>query len=145
MTVDIDPARTPGATCVRLAGVGQRRRDSKGKLDHRFLGLNCLVLAGSIPVPRTNSPRTSVAIYDAAMLRACALRVLPESAGLDVCFPPLGPPRPPCPSLPGYFRPRQSPGAVSHQTARITDPTNCPLRQGMLRLCTPSELAGQQG
>jgi hypothetical protein len=45
----------------------------------------------SIPVPRTNGPRTSVAIFEAALRRACALRVLPESAGLDVCSPPLGP------------------------------------------------------
>jgi hypothetical protein len=48
-------------------------------------------LTGSIPVPRTNGPRTSVAIFEAALRRACALRVLPESAGLDVCSPPLGP------------------------------------------------------
>jgi hypothetical protein len=39
-------------------------------------------LTGSIPVPRTNGPRTSRAIFEAALRRACALRVLPESAGL---------------------------------------------------------------
>jgi hypothetical protein len=45
----------------------------------------------SIPVPRTNGPRTSRAIFEATPRRACALRVLPESAGLEVCSPPLGP------------------------------------------------------
>ena len=33
----------------------------------------------------------SEAIFEAALRRACALRVLPESAGLDVCSPSLGP------------------------------------------------------
>jgi hypothetical protein len=39
-------------------------------------------------VSRTNGPRTSVAIFAAALRSACALRVLPESAGLDVCSRP---------------------------------------------------------
>jgi Domain of unknown function (DUF222) len=45
------------------------------------------------------------------------------------CDPP-GPPRPP---LPGDLRPRQSPGALSHQATRLPRPTNRALRQRMLR------------
>jgi hypothetical protein len=45
------------------------------------------LVTGSIPVSRTDGPLTSEAIFGAALRLACALRVLPESAGLDVCSP----------------------------------------------------------
>ena len=60
-------------------------------LDNAMKTLLDAMQTGSIPVPRTNGPRTSGAIFEAALRRACALRVLLESAGLDVCSPPLGP------------------------------------------------------
>ena len=40
---------------------------------------------------------------------------------------PAGRPRTP---LPGHLRQRQSPGALSHQTPRLTGPANCVVRQG---------------
>src|ERR1700739_5107299 len=43
-------------------------------------------------------PRTSGVIFEAALRRACALRVLRESAGLAVCSPALGPVARPAPS-----------------------------------------------
>ena len=47
--------------------------------------------------------------------------------GAHVGRDPLGQPRPP---LPGDLRPRQSPGAVSHETASFPGPANHALRQG---------------
>ena len=48
-------------------------------------------VTGSIPVSRTGGLRTSTTYFEAALREACALRVLPESAGLGVCSPPLSP------------------------------------------------------
>ena len=45
----------------------------------------------------------------------------------DVGCDPAGLPRPP---LPGHLQPRQSTGALSHQTPGLTSPANCVVRQG---------------
>ena len=47
------------------------------------------------------------------------------------------PPRPPRPSLLGDLRQRQCPGAVSHQTTRLTRPANHALRQATVAVLHP--------
>ena len=55
----------------------------RGQVVFPLIGGHCRRRRGnySIPVSRTNGRRTLGAIFEAALRRACALRVLPESAG----------------------------------------------------------------